>query len=276
MLSLVVTVPATDVEVAVDALFGLGVLAVEEREGEERDGKGAEIELWTSLGDQLDHLDTATSSFPPAWRWRLVEIDPTVADTWREFATPTWVTDRLLLVPAWKPTPVPDGVTAVTVEPADTFGAGDHPTTVLTARGLLEVLRPGASVLDVGCGSGVLSVVAAVAGAGRVEAVDIHLSAVGVTLANAAANGVAAVVRASLDPLSAFAEPFDVVLANILAPALIELAPDLVRLVALGGVLVISGILAERHEHVLAALAPLVPVAHHQLDGWVAVTLSPG
>lgn len=275
MLSLVVAVPAPDAELAADLLWELGVLAVEERDPDGGDTDDHFVELWTSLGDDLDHIARAAEAFPARWRWRVVEIDDDVVNTWREHARPTWIDDSVVIVPAWRDDEVvvPEGGLILRIEPADTFGMGDHPTTVLSARALLASVFPGASVLDVGCGSGVLAVLAARAGAGRVEAVDIHPSAVGVTEANARANGVGGVVHASLALLAAFAEPFDIVVANILAPALVELAPELVRLVAPAGVLVISGILMERHEHVLAALTPLVVAERHERDGWVAVTL---
>jgi ribosomal protein L11 methyltransferase len=135
------------------------------------------------------------------------------------------------------------------------------------------LVQPGCSVLDVGCGSGVLAVGACVFGAGHAVGVDIAPAAVPVTIANAQANWVADRVEVSTTDLADVEGSYDVVLANILAPTLVALAADLRRVVAPGGALVVSGILASAHAHVLAALLPLRPVATDELDGWVAVTL---
>lgn len=263
MRQLVVTVTAADLELASDALWGLGVVAVEERAAD--DGR---LELWTSLGDEAGDADVLLP-----WPWRFVEVDETVADTWRRFAEPIRVDDNLVVRPAWVPYDAPAGITVVHIEPGATFGMGDHPTTILSLRAARRLVRPGCSVLDVGCGSGVLGIAACVLGAGHAVGVDIAPAAVPVTRANAEANGVADRVEVSTDDLADVEGSFDLVLANILAPTLIALAADLCRVVAPGGALVVSGILATAHEHVLAALAPLRPVATDEMDGWVAVTL---
>jgi ribosomal protein L11 methyltransferase len=134
-------------------------------------------------------------------------------------------------------------------------------------------VRPGTTVLDVGCGSGVLSVVACVLGASSAVGIDIAPAAVAVTQANAAANGVGARVTVSTTPLADVVGQYDLVLANILAPALIELAPHLRRVMAPGATLIISGILADNHQYVLDALAPLVAVRSVTLDVWCAIEL---
>jgi ribosomal protein L11 methyltransferase len=268
-LMLVVSVPATDAELASDALWALGVVAVEERPV----GDGEIVELHTSLGEEHDVVTRAAEGFPARWRWHLHEVDDAVADTWRQHAVPTWVANDLVIVPAWVPFVAEPDVIAVRIEPGATFGLGDHPTTVLTARAMREALWPGATVLDVGCGSGVLAVIAALLGAATCDAVDVSPAAVPVTHANAEANGVGAQVHASTQTLDRLDGPYDVVVANILAPALIELAPELVRLVAPSGVLVVSGLLDGHADHVVAALAPLHVASTMTRDGWVAITL---
>lgn len=268
MIALVVTAPADEVELASDALWSLGVVAVEERVG----GDGA-VELWTSLGDDPDVVAAAAAGFPESWQWRTAVVDETVADTWRRFAMPVWVDDDLVVCPAWVDETFPDGVTIVRIEPGSTFGMGDHPTTVSSLRALRRQLRPGARVLDVGCGSGVLAVAAVLFGAAAAHGIDISPAAVPTTRANAEANGVADRITAATTPLADVPGTYDLVVANILAPALVELSADLRRVLAPGGTLVISGILADRHDHVLDALAPLRVVEADEMDGWVAVTL---
>lgn len=269
VLMLVVSVPATDAEIASDALWALGVVAVEERPI----GEGEMVELHTSLGDDHDAVTHAAEAFPARWRWHLHEVDDAVADTWRKHAVPTWIANDLVIVPAWVDFEPPPDVIAARIEPGATFGLGDHPTTVLTMRAMREALWPGATVLDVGCGSGVLAITAVLLGAATCDAVDISPAAVAITEANALANGVGTQVHASNQTLDELTGPYDIVLANILAPALIALAPQLGRLVAPSGVLVISGVLDGRADHVVEALAPLHVASTMTRDGWTAITL---
>jgi ribosomal protein L11 methyltransferase len=274
VIALVLTVPASEAELAADMLWSLGVLAVEERtcsDGTQDDL----IELWTSLGDDTDEITRAADAFPDRWRWHLTEVDDAVVDNWRAHAVPTWVTEQLVITPAWVPVqPAPEpGVTVIAIEPGATFGLGDHPTTVLTLRAMAASLTSGATVLDVGCGSGVLSIAAVRLGASTADAIDVSPAAVPATQANAAANGVADRVHVSTTPLAEIDGVYDVVLANILAPALIDLSEHLRRVTAPDGVLIVSGVLADRVDHVLAALAPMQVVDRLHRDGWGAVSL---
>ncbi|MCU1504316.1 MAG: prmA [Ilumatobacteraceae bacterium] len=272
MLALVIALPAGEVELASDALWALGVVAIEERDGEHRIDDHY-VELWTSLGDDADTVAKAAEGFPARWRWRLVEVDETVAETWRAHVTPTWVADDVVICPAWIPVEAPSGTVVLRIEPGATFGLGNHPTTVLTVRALRASLFPGATVLDVGCGSGVLGVAACAFGAGRVDAIDLSPAAVGVTAANAARNGFGGRIAVSTTPIGDVDDSYDVVVANILAPTLIEMAGDLRRVLGPAGVLVISGVLSGRFAHVVDALAPLQVIAVDELEGWAAVTL---
>lgn len=260
MRQFVVTVAAHEVELASDALWGLGVVAVEERPLDEDT-----VELWTSLGDDAGEPDLP-------WPSRFEEVDAAVADTWRQFAEPINVDHDLVVQPAWVAfAPPRDGATVLVIEPGSTFGMGDHPTTRLTLVAARRWVQPHTRVLDVGCGSGVLAIGAMVFGAASAVGIDIAPAAVPVTLENARANGVT--VDVSTTPLEDVEGEFELVLANILAPALVALAPHLRRVLAPAGTLVVSGILAEAHQHVLDALAPLEPVHTDILDGWAAVTL---
>jgi ribosomal protein L11 methyltransferase len=272
MLALVVAVPSGEAELASDALWALGVVAIEERGA----GAGTEdhyVELWTSLGEDSAAIARAAGGFPARWRWRLVEVDESVTETWRAHATPSWVAPDLVVCPAWVPFAPRPGVTMIAIEPGATFGLGNHPTTVLTLRAMRTSLFHDATVLDVGCGSGVLGVAACVLGAATADGIDLSPAAVTATHDNAARNGVAGRVTASTTPLEEVDGSYDVVVANVLAPALIAMAPDLRRVLAPSGVLVVSGLLAERYEHVRDALAPLHLVAVDRLESWVALTL---
>jgi ribosomal protein L11 methyltransferase len=280
--SFVVTVPASDAELAADRLFALGAAAVEEWVA--ADGT---VELRTHVGDADAAIAAAAAALDPAWPWRVDAVDEAVADTWRRHATSVAVTDRVAIVPAWLDDArrVNDARhhTVVRIDPGAAFGMGDHPTTLLTLRRALAYLdgleAAGRSaeelrVLDVGSGSGVLSVAVAQAGAGRVDAIDHLPAAVEATHANAERNQVGERVTASTTALGELTGPYDLVLANLLAPALRELAADLVRVTAPAGTLVISGLLADRFDDVVAALTPLAVVTVEELDGWVAIDLA--
>jgi ribosomal protein L11 methyltransferase len=276
MLALVLSVPANEAELASDALWALGVAAVEERPAASGDPLAVEdrfVELWTSLGSDVDAITRAADGFPARWRWRTVEIDPAVSESWRAHAVPSWVDQGLVVVPAWLDVEIPPAVSRVNIDPGAVFGLGDHPTTILTLRLLRKAWWPGAAVLDVGCGSGVLSVVAAQLGAPYVEAIDISPAAVEATQDNARRNGVAGVVSVSTRPLSSLDEPFDLVLGNLLAPVLLELAPELRRVVSPAGELIVSGVLNGKYGHVVDALAPMRVVERVTREGWAALLL---
>jgi ribosomal protein L11 methyltransferase len=277
VLALVVTVPAGEVELASDALWALGVVAVEERAPEgDREVTATEdrfVELWTSLGDDAHAVRRAAEAFPARWRWHIVDVDEQVAHTWREHAVASWVTPDLVVVPSWIDVQPPGGTTVVRIDPGAAFGLGDHPSTVLALRALRSLWWSDATVLDVGCGSGVLAVAAALIGAPYVEAIDVSIAAVEATNANARRNGVDGRVVASARSIEDVDATFDVVLANILAPTLVELAPELRRVTAPAGVLVVSGVLDGAHDHVVDALAPMRVIERLTREGWAAVVL---
>lgn len=146
----------------------------------------------------------------------------------------------------------PGNSTVIYLDPGLAFGTGRHTTTALCLEWLDQAQLDGCSVVDYGCGSGILAIAAARLGAARVRAIDIDEQALGATRDNAAANGVADRVTVAL-PASAGTEPADVVVANILARPLVELVPVLAALTRRGGHIVLSGILDEQAEQVMTA-----------------------
>lgn len=263
----VLTVPSGDAELAADRLMSAGAFAVEERVAGER------AELRGDLGSELALVLDRLGPLPAGWAVCVDAVDATPSDAWREHAVPVWVTDDLVIRPAWLPPLREPGVLEVAIEPGSAFGLGDHPTTRLSAAAVRRSTRPGDRVLDVGCGTGALAIVALLSGASAAVGVDIADAAVAATWSNADRNGVADRLHASTQPLGHIDGEFELVVANILAPALIALADDLRRVTAAAGRLVVSGVLADRHDHVLGALAPMQVVATDVLDGWAAVEL---
>jgi ribosomal protein L11 methyltransferase len=283
MRAFVVSVTERDVDAASDVLWQLGVRAIEERQV----GASAErsIELWTAVGDEPEAIARAAGALGGRWQHRIVDVAEEAAQTWRDHAGPMQVDADLVIVPAWQDVSVRAGVTAVHIEPGGAFGLGDHPTTQLSLRalrGLLDGQRGDAEtgemgemgdVLDVGCGTGVIAVTAAMFQDRPVRAIDVASAAVEATIDNARRNGVGDRVHVDTTDLADIEGDYDVVVANILAPVLVSLAADLRRVTRPGGRLIVSGILAGSHQHVLDALAPMQVERTDELDGWAAVVL---
>lgn len=165
---------------------------------------------------------------------------------------PVHVGGRLWVVPSWETAPEPDAVNLM-LDPGAAFGTGTHPTTRGCLRWLEANLRGGETVLDYGCGSGILAIAALRLGAARARGVDVDPLAVEAARENAARNA----VEADFHLPDTGPEPAaDVVLANILANPLIALAPLLAKATAPGGRIVLSGILAAQAGDVRAAYAP--------------------
>lgn len=174
---------------------------------------------------------------------------------------------RLWIVPSAYAPPDPRAVN-VRLDPGLAFGTGTHPTTAQCLEWLDTAALAGKSVLDYGCGSGILAIAAVLLGAARVRAVDTDPQALTATRENACRNRVDAHIEIG-PPENLPAAPVDVVLANILAAPLIELAPRLAASVKAGGELVLSGILSDQDRAVRAAYAPWFrfgPGA--QREGW--------
>ena len=161
----------------------------------------------------------------------------------RDLLQPMEVGARFYLAPEWRDDPTPPGRMRITVNPGLAFGTGVHETTRLCLESLEETVLPGITVLDVGTGSGILAKAAALLGAGRVYACDIDPVAVEI-----AGTGFVGSVNAVV------ASSADLVIANISPEAIIELAPDLARVLRPGGVLLASGFETAETTMVQAAL----------------------
>jgi ribosomal protein L11 methyltransferase len=184
---------------------------------------------------------------------RLAEIpDQDWGEAWKKGLDPISV-GRVFVRPSWVVAEVPRDAVEVVLDPGMAFGTGSHATTALCLAALSELLgsSPGASVLDVGTGSGLLAIAARKLGAGRVRGNDNDPVAVTVARENAARNGVD--VQLGEEALSDIPGRFDVVVANILANTLVELAADVAAHLLPGGVAIVSGILGAQEAEVRAA-----------------------
>lgn len=182
---------------------------------------------------------------------------------------PIRVSDRLWIVPSWHEAPDPSAVNLI-LDPGMAFGTGSHPTTRLCLEWLERNVEPGVSVLDYGCGSGILAIAAARLGAGRVAGVDIDPQAVEAANANAERNGV---VAQFADSAEALAGEYDLVVANILSNPLRVLAPAICAHVRPGGRLALSGILREQAEEIIAIYAQWLPLQVADVrEDWVCLS----
>ena len=266
----VLTVDAVELELAADALRQFGARAIEERH------VGNTIELWAVLGDSA-----ANAAFLDRWgdRWlgRVEIVDLTPSDTWKRYSEPVIVNDKLAIVPSWMKFAENDRFPfVVSIDPEESFGLGDHPTTQIVADLLCRLMTPESSVLDMGSGSGVLSIVAALLGARRVVGIDRAIGAVGVAERNAERNAVSAVTEFSQGSTVPGGEQFDLIAANILAPVLLDLCGPIVRSVKPGGTIILSGLHVDRRKDVINSYVDegCLLVEDHVLEGWCGVAMT--
>ncbi len=179
---------------------------------------------------------------------------------------PIRISDRLWIVPSWHVAPDPTAIN-LELDPGLAFGTGSHPTTKLCLEWLEANVSPGVSVLDYGCGSGILGIAALKLGAGEVLGVDIDPAALTAAADNAARNGASMRLAPSSAPL---VETFDRVVANILTNPLMLLAPLLTARLKPGGRLALSGVLESQAGQVIAAYAPHIALGVGAVhEGWV-------
>lgn len=262
------------------AELGVEGLTIED-EADFRDFLANNRQYWDYVDEELDRRFAGLSQVKfylpddEAGRARLGELrgalglavnvsyvaDEDWESNWREFYRPLKIGEHLLVVPEWE-SPDTEGRTVLRLDPGLIFGTGSHATTRMCLCALQELELRGKRVLDLGCGSGILGIGAAVLGCGEVVGCDIDPKAPDVAAANAALNGIGAErfrVYAG-DVLSdeglrkELGEGFELVLANIVADVIIPLSGFVRRFMAPGGVFVCSGIIDARVDEVRAAL----------------------
>ena len=214
-----------------------------------------------SLLEELKAGDPESAMGRLAMQFRPVR-DEDWENNWKQYFKPFPVGERLVIKPSWEEYDALDGRILLEIDPGSSFGTGQHHTTYLCLEELQHLVKGGEKVLDMGCGSGILSIAALLLGADRAYACDIDEKAVDVAYENAALNGVGRdryTVRAG-DVLSDqglrrdMGGGWDIVVANIVADVIIALAPAALDLMKPGGVFLCSGIIDQRADEVRAAL----------------------
>jgi len=287
-LALRLDVPAGEVEDWSDALLEGGALAVDAADanaGTSREVSlfgepGSASEVWpqTRLTVLFDAASDAAAALAraserialpaPEYAIEPVPDDDWVRRTQSQFA-PVHASPRIWIVPTWCGPPDAAAIN-IRIDPGLAFGTGSHATTRLCLRWLDDNVSAGASVLDYGCGSGILAIAAAKLGAGEICAVDVEANAIASCSANAEANGVS-LWCGTPDRLRSGV--FDVVVANILANPLRQLAASLAARVRNGGAIVLSGVLEAQASAVNAAYARWFNIdVWAKEEGWVSLS----
>jgi len=257
-LELAVEVPREAEETAADILRRFAPRGV----ASEAAGEAVVVKAWlpdgADIARQRRAVRRALASLPATatpvgvrTRW-LREED--WAEAWKAFFPVLRVSRRLVICPAWRSYRARAGEAVIRIDPGMAFGTGQHPTTLMCLRALEEAVQPGADVLDLGAGSGILALAAARLGVASVLALDTDPVAVRAARDNVRLNGLGAIVRVEEGTLKGGLGSFDVIAANISAPVIFELAGAMAAALKPGGVLVAGGFSEARAAKVAAAL----------------------
>lgn len=293
---IVIEIARDKAEALSDALMNQGALSVLVEDADEgtdaenplfgEPGMELEEQAWNRsrvvalAGEDDDHagmVSAATEEIgidaAPVFSLRKVEEQDWVRLTQSQF-DPIHIGKHIWVVPSWHDLPQQEGI-LLELDPGLAFGTGSHPTTRLCMEWLEDHVREGQSILDYGCGSGILALVAKKLGAGQVTGVDIDPQALEAARYNSERNHceVNYYLPDAFTEVYPEGKEFDIVVANILASPLKLMAPMLCGRVARGGHLVLSGVLERQTEEVIAAYAPYMQLhVHATHEGWIALT----
>jgi len=196
------------------------------------------------------------------------------SESWKKYYKPFYITEGVVVKPSWEKWLPEKDELVIELDPGMAFGTGTHDTTRMCAVLVRKYLKKGDRVLDVGCGSGILSILSALLGAEKVEAVDIDPVAVDAARENCAINGVEDLVNVRAGVISDINEgKFNLIVANIIADIIIDIAGDVLKRLLPGGIFITSGIIKEREREILEKYSGLgfKTVLTDRSGEWVAI-----
>ncbi len=204
------------------------------------------------------------------------------SENWKQYFKPLNVGDKILILPEWETLDAPTDRTVFTVNPGMSFGTGAHHTTQLCIKAMEKHLENGMTVLDLGCGSGILSIISLLLGAEHATAVDIDENAVKIAVENAEKNNIdLSKYRTMAGNVTCDKELFvrisdrkyDIVLANIVADVIIGIRDVVPQFLKDGGIFITSGIIEERLDDVVSAYktTAFTPVSEEHQGGWASL-----
>lgn len=201
------------------------------------------ITIFSEQKEDLEKISTLLKKEIPDTSISLKEITTDFNQAWKEFSKPIIVSDRILIQPSWLEFEERREI-EILLDPGLAFGSGSHETTLLCMRKLEEVIAvtKAISLLDVGCGSGILSILASKLGVNDIAGIDIDDLAITSSIDNAVKNNTIG-INFSTSSLEGLNKKYDIVLANIISSVLNNLMPDLKKSLASGGTLILSGLL---------------------------------
>lgn len=239
----------------------------------------------TSVEDCIAFVSDRFSSENITYEVEIKHVDEEdYANSWKQYYKPIKIGNRVVIVPEWEPYEKADGEITVALNPGMAFGTGTHETTSMCIEALQDIVFEGDEVLDIGCGSGILSVTSLLCGANRADATDIDRNAVNVAYENAELNGVKDRLHATEDnilsaesPIRTAGKKYNVVIANIVADVIIEICGFVKTLIKPYGCFVASGIISERLDDVVKAMNDngLCVAAIHEKRGWNCIIANP-
>lgn len=206
----------------------------------------------------------------------LSEVDEEDWETaWKKYYKPVQISERMTITPTWEEyTPKRQDELVIELDPGMAFGTGTHPTTVLCIRALEKRLKTGDQVIDVGCGSGILSIAAAKLGAGEVLAMDLDEVAVTSTNMNVKLNQLSDKIKVKQNNLlEGIMGPVDVIVSNILAEIILRFIEEAYQCLVQDGIFITSGIISQKEEEVTEALkkAGFTIIETTALEDWVSI-----
>lgn len=272
-------------EEALESLGALSVTLLDDADDPVLEPGPGSTPLWPAVQVRGLFEDTADRASIIVGLQQVPGADRPAGVEWREVGDEDWVRAwmdrfepmrfgrRLWVVPSGMSMPPGEGQVTIRLDPGLAFGTGTHPTTALCLAWLDAHDLSGQHVIDYGCGSGILGIAAALLGAVRIDCVDNDPQALDSTAENAARNSVSGLIHC-WPPERLAADPVDIVVANILAGPLVELAPRLTGLVKPGGRIVLSGLLEEQADEVAAAYQPACElISSATVDGWARLDM---